>query len=362
MAHYFGNGHLLNLVRRGAVPFAKLRRAPAHVPPPLRDLIPSDEGPIEIHSESKSKSSAPTTSPVKSPARSTEIETVSRKVSTTTADSPHLPRGTPVAKEASVLDRPATRARKASPPPERLPTLPRPEPTQQKQEGGSLPQRSPAVIPDPPRPQNEKSPRKGETFELKMPEGFFGKSRPSLNPVHMEKEVRQTEINLSSIIAPRNAAEVVNPPETKPAVETQAEPPPELKTTKGETAKVGADSRPIQVVQQVSLPPEITAQISGGATALTMEKREREVVRVISPVDPYEAPAPMPEPRIPEYLQPMRPQVNAPAADPSPARLRINRMDIQVINTVAPPAPRAAAPDMSRLLEKKHLGRVGLLW
>jgi hypothetical protein len=217
------------------------------------------------------------------------------------------------------------------------------------------------VIPDPPRPQNEKSPRSGQTFELKMPEDFFGKPRPSLNPVRLEKEVRETEINLSSIIPARNATDVVNPPETKPAVKIQAETQPEVKTTKGESAKVGADSRPIQVVQQVSLPPEITAQMSGGATELTMEKREREVVRVVSPVEPFEAPAPMPEPRLPEYLQPMGPRINAPTADPSPARLRINRMDIQVINTVAPPAPRAAAPDMSRLLEKKHLGRVCLL-
>jgi hypothetical protein len=193
-----------------------------------------------------------------------------------------------------------------------------------------------------------------------MPENFFGKSRPSLTPARIEKDVRQTEINLSSIVTAQSPNDVVNPTE-KPAVKIQAEPQPEWKTTKAESAEVGAASRPIQVVQQVSLPPEINAQVSEGAAALTTEKREKEAVRVDSPVGRFEAPAPMPEPRLPEYLQSMQPQVTPPTAGPSPARLRINRMDIQVINTVAPPAPRAAAPDISRLLEKKHLGRVGLL-
>ncbi|MGH9932567.1 MAG: hypothetical protein ACREA9_25470, partial [Pyrinomonadaceae bacterium] len=63
-----------------------------------------------------------------------------------------------------------------------------------------------------------------------------------------------------------------------------------------------------------------------------------------------------------EYLQLRQPPIARAEVAPPP-RLRINRLDIQVINHVSPPAqpPPMQAPDISQLLEKKHLGRVELL-
>src|SRR5262249_21739466 len=62
-----------------------------------------------------------------------------------------------------------------------------------------------------------------------------------------------------------------------------------------------------------------------------------------------------------EHLHPRQPSIApAPVVVP-PARLQINRIDIQLVNQAPAPPPPARAPDVSQLLEK-HLGRVELLF
>jgi hypothetical protein len=71
------------------------------------------------------------------------------------------------------------------------------------------------------------------------------------------------------------------------------------------------------------------------------------------------APAPRVEPAS-EHVQPRQPFI-APAPVVPPARLQINRLDVQIINQAPAPQPQTArVTDVSQLLEKQ-LGRVGLL-
>lgn len=222
-----------------------------------------------------------------------------------------------------------------------------------------------------------------------MPEDFFKKSS-QVTALRTDTEAKKTEIKLSSILAAPNESPapglstsshpnippgtqtelIVTPVHSEERLESDMHElshtviggePARMDSTKVRNADAAAQSQTIQFVPRVALRPEITTQLSAGAMELSIETKEREVVGAGSRVEPFEAPTPMPEARLSEYLEPMQPQINPPVESPSPGRLRINRMDIQIINTVAPSAPRAAAPDVGRLLDQKHLGRVALL-
>jgi hypothetical protein len=61
-----------------------------------------------------------------------------------------------------------------------------------------------------------------------------------------------------------------------------------------------------------------------------------------------------------EYFMPL-PTVAQVTTSP-PVRLRINRMDINIINTLpTPPPAQARVPDVSQILDREHLGRLELL-
>ena len=400
MSTYFGNGYLLNLARRSAVPFSTLRRAPTHAPPPLTEFSNTSQSePLEVQSETSPATAtgpADTMAAPMRPAISTEIETVSREDPTATQDTPHVQRTMPVA-DISVPQATGTQGPQPLRPPDMSPTPARRQRAQQASDAENISQRSGTAISTPRRAQNDTgqapAPARTETFELKMPEDFFKKS-PPITGFQTETETTKTEINLSPILAARSEPpakglsttlpantqpetqneSIVNPVHSEvrlksdlhelSRVNTGHEPAPIVvkDSTNVQNTEAAAQSQTVQFVPPVSLPPEITAQLNGGALELAIETKESEVVRAGSRVEPFEAPAPMLEARLPQYLEATQPQIKPPVIEsPSPARLRINRIDVQIINNVAPPAPRAAAPDMRRLLEQKHLGRVALL-
>jgi hypothetical protein len=203
-------------------------------------------------------------------------------------------------------------------------------------------------------------------FELRMPENFFGQAKgEAFNASQAETSPNEPVVSAAVSPEAHDQAAVDHFSKSLVAPKIQAEGLSQPKTVI--TSKHRGELSEPQIIQLTPPGPVPESRMTPKPTSVAddvvnqVAQNDSPATRLLPQV--FEAPAPRPRVEQPsEYLQLRQPAV-APAAVAPPPRLRINRLDIQVINHVSPPAaPQPTrAPDVSQLLEKNHLGRVELL-
>lgn len=376
MAAYFGNGYLLNVLQRGSALVGQLRPQPT--PLARLDSIeatraldasqvarePTGQDPIHSSAERFERSVFSAGPKAVPPKESLTIGAVENISPTTGSES--LPPEKYLAEtntsSAPADPREATKPELRSDVPALGPSSPPPLPIPIQTSIASIAERPPQES----APLVETQPKShsaSAVFELKMPKGFFG--QPSPETGHAEEA--ETLVKRSDVSAPEE------PTESHPAG-----PPTGSLDSAAEQHRAANDLWHVVTVKESIEPSDSqTFRLTPGKSIPESQAPPPPITRkddVVSPAD-IEAPAarvtlssfqasasaPRLEPT-PEHLQLWQPPV-APAVAASP-RLRINRLEVQVINYTPPRAtttPQTQAPDVSQLLEKRHLGRIDLL-
>ena len=365
MSVYFGNGYFLNIVQRGAAPVGKARASLPQAPVAVEEtVVASSHAAAEVSPQTfavQPEPLAPQTTPIATQPLQDDPLTESPHVAAPV--SPLVDLRENVSLETTARPAPEARA---------TPSAELTEPIHSSVSVAASEPAAPASFEvsatrafDPPfqtvareSPVSIEMSRAERTssrvFELKMPENFFGQPRVETTQT---SQIKPAHI-FSAVPEPQTQTQPVEPRVSEPPVslniptDTQAhsvvipEPantPGEIQTIElrqpGPTKETQATA-PVEndVVAHVSVPPSrvLAVEITEPSNAKTRVEQTSE------------------------HLQP-RQRSLAPAPVAPPARLHINRVDIQVINQVPPSPPAAHVPDVSQLLEKKHLGRVELL-
>lgn len=369
MAAYFGNGYLLNILQRGASPIGKSRAQPGHAPFNLERTVEtighqspevSGEQTLEVQTESADRPVEASTIPAVTKAdpqiESPDVEAPETIQVTTRLDS-RVPENVLPGTNASLAPRASDARTEESietfrsrvPPESSEPSLPASVSSSTAPAGHAEPIESFSEVENPPEIKSS-----SKVLEVRMPADFFG---------HAKGEAANTS---RAEMEPQGAV-------VPAVVDSQAES--QLTVSKfsvSETTTVITSRRPNEsserkTIQLTQTGPIAESQIRSPLTGVLSEVVNQET-QIESPAkrlppETFEAAAPLPRiEQTSEYLQLRQPPIAPTPVAPAP-RLRINRLDIQVINQVpAPPQPPPTqAPDVSQLLEKKHLGRVELL-
>lgn len=366
MSVYFGNGYFMNIVQRGAAPVGRTRAPLPQAPIAVEEtVVTSPHAAAEVSAQTfavQPEPLAPQATPTATQPFVDDPLTETPHVAAPVNPVFDLPQGIPVETTSSpALETRDTSIQQVTAPLHASVSVAASEPSApasfQVTENSTVEPLVATVARE--SPVSIENPRAERTssrvFELKMPENFFG--QPGV-------ETAQTsQIKLAHVVS----AVPVPQTETQPAALHLSEP--------TAPAKVPTETQTHSVVipERTNAPTEIqTIELSQSGptteTIATPSPVEHDVVAHVS-VQPSRvlaveiAKAPGADARveqIAERLQPRQPSL-ALSPVPSPARLHINRVDIQVINQAPPPPPAARVPDVSQLLEKKHLGRVELL-
>ena len=358
MSAYFGNGYFLNILQRGAAPVGRTHSALTQAPVRLEETVTTtSHAAPEVFTQTfasqndsldRPQTTSTATQPLieDQPTESLHIEAPVSPVFDMRSHFEMTPNATPEARDTPELIAPFHSSEPASRASFEVTAHSTIEPFVPTVADESF------VATENPRPR----PTSSRVFELRMPENFFGHTRgetssaPEVKPAHIVSAVPdlQTESQPAVVHFPEPAvpAEITNVTQTQSVVipeRTNALT--EIQTI--ELSHPGPTSEP-----QVTPPRPVENEVMVHVSAQPPRLVAAEIVE-----------APNTKPRVEHtsaHLQPRQPSF-APAPVVPPARLHINRVDIQVINQVPPPPPAARVPDISQLLEKRHAGRVELL-
>jgi|GEM_PF-4754713 len=367
MAAYFGNGYLLNVLQRGSAlvrqlrpqptPLAGFERIEATGALDLSEVAREPTGQDPIHSsaerfERSVFSAGPKAVP---PEKSSTVSVVENIPPTNGAES--LRPGKYLAETNRAFSRADPRAATNA---ELLFEMPAWEPSSAPPSQVPI-QTSTVSIPE--RPPQESAPlvetqpksRSASTvFELKMPEGFFRQPSPETGHAkeaeRLGSDTSAAEDATETGSADPAAAQHLAANELTPAVTVKES----IEPGDSQTSRLNT---PKSIPESQAPPPRITWEYG----VVSPARNGASAARVTPPALEPSASAPRLEPT-PEHLPLWQPPV-APAVA-APPRLRINRLDIQVVNYTPPrptTTPQTEAPDVSQLLEKRHLGRIDLL-
>src|SRR5215213_2560031 len=193
-----------------------------------------------------------------------------------------------------------------------------------------------------------------KVFELRMPENFFGQARRETSSTDQLKPVPQAHVvsadpDLQAESQPVDRSSALVTPSNTVIIPKHRNEVSELQTN--ELTKPG----PVTDSQLTPQPVSVASEIVDEVKPNQIQPPRLIATQTLESL----APAPRAEPAS-EYVQPRQPLI-APAPVAPPARLQINRLDVQIINQAPAPPPQAArVTDVSQLLEKQ-LSRVGLL-
>lgn len=384
MSAYFGNGYLLSILQRGASPVVKSR--PKVNQPSLRveeTFATTGNQSLEVQTESLHR---PVTAPAVThmpsdgvPTRPWRNERAEAAVVATDSDSREVP-ALPVATEASqTLASPKLETHQAGPLESQVYST-EPPLLQTSSEGNPS---SSSFSPAPASPQqsvrdNQPKAKSGnKPFELRMPENFYDPAKlQTATTIQPQIETEELPPVSTAVAQPRNdeapidhisesAALIRTRRDTPAQTEIVAAPAGLLQRRESQTISSAQNSHSAQPAPQNPLaPPSVTPQLSSVVNNVAnQEPQSIAQPTALLPVRASEALVPTPRLEQPaELLNLRQPPMAAPPAAAPQARLRINRIDIQVVNNMRPAAPsEARAPDVSQMLEKRHLGRVALL-
>lgn len=361
MSAYFGNGYLLNILQRGAMPVGNGLANPTPAPVQVEETVATTSNQSEVSSPTLAVQSESLEHPVNAftqpPKNDPQIETAGFEGPTVTTrfesrdipfETTTLPTPDTQDQEAKAISR-SNDALAASESP--LAQVSSSSPTDLRVDTEPLVAQPPVIEPAP-----QRQPASG-VFELRMPENFFG---------HAKGETSSTEQLKPVVVSTAPGA----PAENQPTVDHSSESVVRAKTHADAPSQVNAviipKHRDAAVEPQTSdlTPPDSIADARESVVSEVTDQVKPTIVQPprLIPAPSFEAPVPRPAvEHTSEYLQFRQPALTPPRVAP-PARMQINRLDIQVVNQVqAPPAPPPApVPEVSQLLEK-HLGRVELL-
>lgn len=360
MPGYFGNGYFVKILQRGAAPVGRSRSRPTQMPVEVKETVTTGGGQLSevsgqtFAAQNESLVHPVTTSPQPSlddplvePRSVVAALPASTEVAMTTSLDSHET-AVPTVTTNSMAETPDRESQPIS-----FSSEQSPEPSV---DHGSHESAAPAKTPRVSRSANR-------VFELRMPEDFYVPARHETSSVGPTQTRTVSADNVSTQTESGSAVKQFI--DVGPAtIRAEAKSPLESAIV----PQRAGESHELQIVE-LSQPgstaeSQVTPQASQMANEIVSQVMQHDVQpsRLI-PSEAFESPAPTPRAeQVPEYLALQQPSI-APAAVVPPARLQINRLDIQVINqAAAPPPPQPAhAPDVSQLLEKKHLGRVELL-
>jgi hypothetical protein len=219
--------------------------------------------------------------------------------------------------------------------------------------------------------------RVNEVFELRVPDNFFAE-RPRAGSQHHSRaeppRLEETRTPIESAARPATTAPSslvlpaqVNAAESTVLIETPAEMRrPSFGVTAAHTGSESAAPRQplvqttILQVEQKEPPPAMKMLTPVITELRSSESTSREPSAAATAGVSMDADRPGPKPEQPRLSLGSRPATE-PAAAPQP-KLRINRIDIQVINQ--PQAPQTStppAPDIAQQLERRYLGRTDMI-
>lgn len=382
MSAYFGNGYLVNILQRGASPVGKSRPQPTQAPVLFeKPFATTDNQPLEgsgnqtfeVQSESLNRpveATAITNGPKDDPPLEAQ-DVAAPETGPASASFESLEFAAPPGKNASqppgasdAGDEESERTlRSYVPPGSSEPSVPTSWPvtpsSSSERSGHPAPDESFPLAENPPVAQSA-----NRVFELRMPENFFGQAKgEAFNVSQAETSPHGTVVAATEGPEAQGQEAVDHFSESSVPPKIQGERLRQPKTVI--TSKRPDELSEPQAIQLAQPAPILESQMTLKPTSVPgevvnqVQQNDLTATRLLP--EAFEAPAPRPRVEQPsEYLQLRQPPI-APAAVAPPPRLRINRLDIQVINHVPPPPPPTRAPDVSQLLEKKHLGRVELL-
>lgn len=382
MSAYFGNGYLLNILQRGASPVVKAR--PGVRQPPLRveeTFTTTENQSLEAHSESIDRpvtTSAVTKMAIDGPlTRPSDNQVPNAPAITAGFHAREVPASTPETKAIQEFERPSSpdaRGDRLEPQvshpasPASLDVIPSssgesPEhdsPHENRSVGDAQPEAKPG----------------NRIFELRMPEDFFRDAKVQSTPI--QSQTQPEKPGVSAEVARPADSEValslvsdlpasVRRTRVEGAAQNEIVPPPAMLSSRNESQNIQSTPQSLSPVQlsptNSNAPQVLTPQVTAVASKAAIHEPQ-PIERPIAP-----APVLVPDALVPtsKLEQPsgffkLRQPPTAPAAAAPQARLRINRIDIQVVNNVRPPVPaETRTSDVGQTLEKRHLGRVELL-
>jgi hypothetical protein len=213
-------------------------------------------------------------------------------------------------------------------------------------------------------------------FELRMPENFYGPAKLQIATTIQPQIEMEKLMQVSTAVAqpPNDEAPIDHISESPALIRTRRDTPAQteivaapaalLQRRESQTISSAQNSHSVQPAPQNPIsPPPVTPQLSTVVhNVANQEPQSIAQPTALLPVRASEALVPTPRLEQPAELFNLRQPPMAPPAAARQARLRINRIDIQVVNNMRPAAPsETRAPDVSQMLEKRHLGRVALL-
>lgn len=368
MSGYFGNGYFLRVLQRGAAPVAKPQSRPTQTPVRFEETVTTG---------------GDQSSDVPNQTFEAQNDSLDHPVTTPTAMEP--PKDDPFVEPQSVEAAVATRfdshettlpAASTGQVPEAVDTRnPEPDITFRSNDSLDLGESSSTALvssdlsPGPPVPpaKNSLESRSGNrVFELKMPEHFFGHAKNETSPISHTRPASPPRIVAPAHDPKSESGSAVDHSSEVVPVQVHAEAQSHLESAI--IPKRSDELRELQTIEVSQHGSAAEAQVTPQSTRLVNEivshvvQSNAQPSRLIA-AEAFESSAPTPRAeQSSEYLQLRQPSIT-PAPVVPPARLQINRLDIQVINQVAAPlpSPPAHVPDMSQLLERKHLSRVELL-
>ena len=362
MSVYFGNGYFMNIVQRGAAPVGRTHAPLTQAPVRVEETVATSSHPAaEVSTQAFTVHNEPLaqqTTAIATQSRGDDPLTESRHVAVPETPSVDLRENVSLETASPTLETRDTPVQELTAPLHSSVSVASSEPPAP----ASFEVRASRTV-DPllqtvagePSISTENPRTSSRFFELKMPENFFGQpgsetaSASQIKPPHIVSAVPrpQTETQPAAVHLVDASVSANIPIETQThtaVIPERTTAPSEIQTIApshpGPSSKTQPTPAPIEndVVAHVSVQPSRVLAVEIAEPPNTKARVEQTS----------------------EHLQRRQPSL-APAPVPSPARLHINRVDIQVINQVPPPPPAPRVPDVSQVFEKKHLGRVELL-
>ena len=361
MSVYFGNGYFMNIVQRGAAPVGKTHAPLPQAPMRVEETVVATSHPAaaEVSTQTfavQPEPLAPQTTSIATQPREEDLFTESLHVAAPVSPVFDLPQSNPV--ETTSSPAPETRdnsIQELTAPLHSSVSVAASEPPAPAsfQVDASSMSEPPAQRVARESPVSVENPRR--VFELKMPENFFSQPRvetaqtSQTKPAHVVSAVPhlQTEAQPQAL----HVSEPAAPAKVPTQMQTHSVVIPDPANTPGEVQKIEL-REPGPTTETQAAPSTVEHDVAAHVSV------QPSRVLAVEITEPSNAKARVEQ--ISNHFQPRQSSL-APSPVAPPARLHINRVDIQVINQVPPPPPAARVPDVSQLLEKKHLGRVELL-
>jgi hypothetical protein len=357
MSAYFGNGYFLNVLQRGATPVGNARSKQPPSPIRLEETVarnqPSDPAGV------KSEAQKSLDHPASTGAQPSKADPLAESITSKEPEPIQVTTRFPSREVEEISSGTTTRHSQDE---ETSATLRSDDPLEANESSLQVSPSpfEPSVHKETSRETPQTRQSTSQIFELRMPENFFGHRKDETSSSNQVKRIP---------VEPVVSAPLDRQAETQSAVEHSS--------TSAIPAKTHAEAQsPLNAVlipkhedklQTSELTPRdpiaarpFKAQPVAGEVMDHVKQNDVQPSKLMAPqTSESSAPTPRTE-QSSQHLQLRQPSIApAPVVVP-PARLQINRIDIQVVNQPPAPPPPAHAPDVSQLLEK-HLGRVELL-